>query len=78
MELQELYGLMDRFAASGLTALEWEKEGERVSLHREQPIAAAACERPSGGGVLRRPRSGGAPLCYGRGPGEEGGHPVPH
>ena len=41
MELQELYGLMDRFAASGLTALEWEKEGERVSLHREQPIAAA-------------------------------------
>lgn len=43
MELQELYGLMDRFAASGLTALEWEKEGERVSLHREQPIAAAAC-----------------------------------
>ena len=43
MELQELYGLMDRFAASGLTGLEWEKEGERVSLHREQPIAAAAC-----------------------------------
>ena len=42
MELQELYGLMDRFAASGLTALEWEKEGERVSLRREQPIAAAA------------------------------------
>ena len=26
MELQELYGLMDRFAASGLTALEWEKK----------------------------------------------------
>ena len=45
MELQELYGLMDRFAASGLTALEWEKEGERVSLHREQPIAAVYAAR---------------------------------
>ena len=32
MELQELYSLMDRFAASGLTALEWECEGERVAL----------------------------------------------
>lgn len=33
---QELYDLMDRFAASGLTALEWEHEGERVALRREQ------------------------------------------
>ena len=41
MELQELYGLMDRFAASGLTALEWEHEGERVALCRE-PAASAA------------------------------------
>ena len=42
MELQELYGLMDRFAASGLTALEWERNGERVSLRREQTVVAAA------------------------------------
>ena len=46
MELLELYGLMDRFAASGLTALEWEREGERVALRREgtvsQTVAAPA------------------------------------
>lgn len=42
MELQELYGLMDRFAASGLTALEWEREGERVTLRREQAVSAPA------------------------------------
>ena len=41
MELQELYGLMDRFAASGLTALEWEKEGERVMLRREAVVSVA-------------------------------------
>ena len=41
MELQEVYGLIDRFAASGLTALEWEREGERVSLRREQSVSAA-------------------------------------
>ena len=42
MELQELYGLMDRFAVSGLTALEWEREGEgeRVTLRREQTVSA--------------------------------------
>ncbi len=42
MDLQEVYGLMDRFAASGLTALEWEKEGERVVLRKEQTVIAAA------------------------------------
>ena len=42
MDLQEVYGLMDRFAASGLTALEWEKEGERVALRKEQAVIAAA------------------------------------
>ncbi len=42
MELQELFGLMDRFAASGLTALEWEKEGERVALRRKQTVVSAA------------------------------------
>ena len=41
MELQEVYALMDRFAASGLTALEWEKEGERVMLRREAVVSAA-------------------------------------
>ena len=41
MELQELYGLMDRFGASGLTALEWEKEGERVMLRREGTVSPA-------------------------------------
>ena len=41
MELQELYTLMDRFAASGLTALEWEREGERVALRREQAVISA-------------------------------------
>ena len=41
MELQELYTLMDRFAASGLTALEWEREGERVTLRREQAVISA-------------------------------------
>ena len=39
MELQQLYGLMDRFAASGLTTLEWEHEGERVMLRREQAVS---------------------------------------
>ena len=39
MELQELYSLMDRFAASGLTALEWEKDGERVALRREGTVS---------------------------------------
>ena len=42
MELQELYGLMDRFAASGLAALEWEREGERVALRREPAAVSAA------------------------------------
>lgn len=35
MELQELYSLIDRFSASGLTGLEWEHKGERVALRRE-------------------------------------------
>lgn len=37
MELQELYSLMERFAASGLTELEWQKKDERVALRRENP-----------------------------------------
>lgn len=50
MELLELYGLMDRFAASGLTALEWEKDGERVALRREgaaSPVQAAPPPLPA-------------------------------
>ena len=46
MELQELYGLMDRFAASGLTALEWEREGERVVLRREAVVSAVSAVVP--------------------------------
>ncbi len=42
MELQDLYSLMEHFAASGLTALEWEREGERVALRREQVSGVAA------------------------------------
>ena len=42
MELQELYGLMNHFAASGLTVLEWEREGERVALRREPAASSAA------------------------------------
>lgn len=37
MELAELYSLMERFAASGLTELEWQKKDERVALRRENP-----------------------------------------
>ncbi len=47
MELRELYGLMDRFAASGLTALEWENKGERVALRREQSLTAAPVAAPA-------------------------------
>ena len=46
MELQELYALMDRFAASGLTVLEWESQGERVML-RKEPSAEAAAAVPA-------------------------------
>ena len=34
MELEELYALMERFARSGLTDLEWEREGEKIALRR--------------------------------------------
>ena len=47
MELQEVYALMDRFAVSGLTALEWEKEGERVALRREPAGLTAAVPAPA-------------------------------
>ena len=54
MELQELYGLMERFAASGLTELEWQKKDERVCLRRAPaqvaqaaPAAAPAAPAPA-------------------------------
>lgn len=47
MELQELYSLMDRFAASGLTALEWEREGERVALRREGTVSQLPAAAPA-------------------------------
>ncbi|MCI8422767.1 MAG: acetyl-CoA carboxylase biotin carboxyl carrier protein subunit [Lawsonibacter sp.] len=43
MDLQELYSLMDRFAASGLTGLEWKKKDEQVILRREPAAAPAVC-----------------------------------
>ena len=46
MELQEVYGLMDRFAASGLTALEWARGEERISLRREGTASPAAAPAP--------------------------------
>lgn len=43
MELQELYGLMERFASSGLTELEWRQGDEAVKLRREAaPTVRAA------------------------------------
>ncbi len=49
MELQELYCLMDRFAASGLTALEWRCKEETVVLRREvsAPSPAPAVPVPN-------------------------------
>ena len=49
MELQELYGLMDRFAASGLADLEWQKDDERICLRRApvQMVQAAPAAAPA-------------------------------
>lgn len=43
MELQELYALMDRFAASGLTRLEWRQKDEEIVLGREGTAVVQAC-----------------------------------
>ena len=45
MELQELYSLMERFASSGLTELEWEQGEEKVRLRRE-PAPVVRAENP--------------------------------
>ena len=49
MELQELYGLMERFAASGLTDLEWQKDDECICLRRApvQMVQAAPAAAPA-------------------------------
>ena len=60
MELEQLYGLMERFSASGLTALEWERGEERVVLRKEQPAAPAAVV-PSAAAVPAAPAEA-APL----------------
>ena len=41
MELQELYDLMARFSASGLSELEWKKQGEEIVLRRAVPAGQA-------------------------------------
>ena len=56
MELQELYSLMDRFAASGLTALEWEHEGERVALRREGTVSQLPATAPAAAPALTAPQ----------------------
>ena len=43
MELEELYALMERFARSGLTDLEWEREGEKIALRcTPAPVVVSA------------------------------------
>lgn len=59
MELQEVYALMDRFAASGLTGLEWEREGERVALRREPAGLTAAAPAPAPVSPAREPEERG-------------------
>ena len=64
MELQQLYSLMDRFGASGLTTLEWEHQGERVALRKEAVVSvpaavpAAPAEREEQGEVVSAPLVG--------------------
>ena len=47
MELQELYGLMERFAASGLTELEWQQGDERICLRRAPAQVVQAVQAAS-------------------------------
>ena len=43
MELEELYALIERFARSGLTDLEWEREGEKIALRcAPAPVVVSA------------------------------------
>jgi hypothetical protein len=85
MELQELYALMDRFSATGLTSLEWEQDGTRLALKKESP---APCfrprtrtgrlgHRPPGRRILCRPDPGERTLCHAWGPGKQGRPALP-
>ena len=47
MELQELYGLMERFAQSGLSELEWKQKDEQITLRRAAAPAAAVVPAPA-------------------------------
>lgn len=44
MELQELYGLMERFADSGLTELEWRRGEETIKLRCDQASAVRGAQ----------------------------------
>jgi acetyl-CoA carboxylase biotin carboxyl carrier protein len=48
MELQELYSLMERFASSGLTELEWRRKEEFVKLRRDLAPASRGAEPAPG------------------------------
>ena len=63
MELQELYGLMDRFAASGLTELEWQKDEERVCLRRAAPAVVQAAAPVLPAAVPAQPAPAAAPAA---------------
>lgn len=72
MELEELYALMERFARSGLTDLEWEREGEKIALRRSAaPVVvstpSAAPGRSGGPGPRRKPPPLSLPLGRTRG-----------
>ena len=86
MELEELYALMERFARSGLTDLEWEREGEKIALRCapapvvvSAPAAAPAAQAAPVQAEAAAPAApGGHLLCRPRKAGEEGGDPVSH
>ncbi len=61
MELQELYGLMDRFAASGLTELEWQRKDERICLRNARFAAAQVSPEPAAASVQPAPTAAAAP-----------------
>ena len=55
MELQELYSLMERFASSGLTELEWRREDETVKLRRDLAPAVRSAEQVQAGPAVAVP-----------------------
>ena len=57
MELQELYGLMERFARSGLTELDWRKKDEQITLRRNAApvVQGAPVPAPAEAGPVSAP-----------------------